>query len=309
MITAALAALAAVSGFTIFLGLPVAVMKRVGASLKGFLNAITIGVLIFILIEVLPEAKNFAESAMISSSTVGLSYVAALVVGLALGIFGLVAYEMRFIKVRQRRSLGSSSSKGSSRSAKSATINLGSAQAAGGLAPTGSAAASTELTPKPIPTQLLGSEEARQLALTIAIGIGVHNFTEGLAIGQTYITSATLAISYLLIIGFAIHNSTEGFGIAAPMAGYIPSWKYLAMLGLIGGGPTFVGALIGAVWQTNNLMLTFFLSLAAGALIYIIAGMFYVARRQTSNHLFMLGVFIGFFVAYGTDLFLALKGF
>lgn len=301
VITAELAVLAAISGFAIFLGLPVAIMKRVSASLKGFLNAITIGVLIFILIEVLPQAKAYAENEMITSSSAGAEYVGALIAGLGLGIFGLVAYEMRFIKVRQRRNENLSSK----RSSKSTSVNLGSAQAAGSLVPT----ATTELTPKPIPTHLLGAEEARQLALTIAIGIGVHNFTEGLAIGQTYITNATIGISYLLIIGFAIHNSTEGFGIAAPMAGYIPSLKYLGALGLIGGAPTFVGALVGAVWQTNDLMLTFFLALAAGALIYIIAGMFYVARRQTSNQLFMLGVFIGFLVAYGTDLFLALRGF
>ncbi|MDH2902298.1 MAG: ZIP family metal transporter [archaeon] len=300
MITPELAVLAAISGFTIFLGLPVAIIKRVGASLKGFLNAITIGVLIFILIEVLPQAKTYTENAMIISSSSGTGYVVALVAGLGLGIFGLVAYEMRFIKVKQRRN-GNLSSKQSS---KATSLNLGSAQAAGSVA-----TATSELTPKPMPTQLLGAEEAKQLALTIAIGIGVHNFTEGLAIGQTYLTSATIGISYLLIIGFAIHNSTEGFGIAAPMAGYIPSLKYLAALGLIGGGPTFVGALIGAVWQTNNLMLTFFLALASGALIYIIAGMFYVARRQTSNQLFMLGIFVGFLVAYGTDLFLALRGF
>jgi ZIP family zinc transporter len=300
MITPELAVLAAISGFTIFLGLPVAIIKRVGASLKGFLNAITIGVLIFILIEVLPQAKTYTENAMIISSSSGTGYVVALVAGLGLGIFGLVAYEMRFIMVKQRRN-GNLSSKQSS---KATSLNLGSAQAAGSVA-----TATSELTPKPIPTQLLGAEEAKQLALTIAIGIGVHNFTEGLAIGQTYLTSATIGISYLLIIGFAIHNSTEGFGIAAPMAGYIPSLKYLAALGLIGGGPTFVGALVGAVWQTNNLMLTFFLALASGALIYIIAGMFYVARRQTSNQLFMLGIFVGFLVAYGTDLFLALRGF
>src|SRR5487761_197151 len=299
MITPELAVLAAISGFTIFLGLPVAIIKRVGASLKGFLNAITIGVLIFILIEVLPQAKTYTENAMIIAPSVGAGYVVALVAGLGLGIFGLVAYEMRFIKVKQRKNANLSSKQ----SSKATSVNLGSAQAAGSVA-----TATSELT-KPIPTQLLGADEAKQLALTIAIGIGVHNFTEGLAIGQTYLTSATIGISYLLIIGFAIHNSTEGFGIAAPMAGYIPSLKYLATLGLIGGGPTFVGALVGAVWQTNDLALTFFLALAAGALIYIIAGMFYVARRQTSNQLFMLGIFVGFLVAYGTDIFLALRGF
>ena len=287
MITAELAILAAISGFTIFLGLPVAIMKRVTAKVKGFLNAITIGVLIFILIEVLPQAKTYTEAALVPNVSNGIPYIIALISGLALGIFGLVVYEMRFIKVRQR---------------KKSSLNLGEAQAAG-------ATALTEMTPKPIPVSGIGAEEARQLALTIAIGIGVHNFTEGLAIGQAFISAGTLAISYLLIVGFAIHNSTEGFGIAAPMAGYTPSAKYLAALGLIGGTPTFVGALVGAIWQTNEIVLTFVLALAAGALIYIISGMFYVARRQTSNQLFMLGLFVGFIVAYGTDLWLHVMGF
>ena len=286
MITAELAILAAISGFTIFLGLPVAIMKRVTAKAKGFLNAITIGVLIFILIEVLPQAKTYTEAALVPNISDGIPYIIALISGLALGIFGLVAYEMRFIKVRQRKK----------------SLNLGEAQAAG-------ATAVTEITPKPIPTSEIGADEARQLALTIAIGIGVHNFTEGLAIGQAFISVGTLAISYILIVGFAIHNSTEGFGIAAPMAGYTPSAKYLAALGLIGGTPTFVGALVGAIWQTNEVVLTFVLALAAGALIYIISGMFYVARRQTSNQLFMLGLFVGFIVAYGTDLWLHIMGF
>lgn len=287
MITAELAILAAISGFTIFLGLPVAIMKRVTAKVKGFLNAITIGVLIFILIEVLPQAKTYTEAALVPNVSNGIPYIIALISGLALGIFGLVVYEMRFIKVRQR---------------KKSSLNLGEAQAAG-------ATALTEMTPKPISVSGIGAEEARQLALTIAIGIGVHNFTEGLAIGQAFISAGTLAISYLLIVGFAIHNSTEGFGIAAPMAGYTPSAKYLAALGLIGGTPTFVGALVGAIWQTNEIVLTFVLALAAGALIYIISGMFYVARRQTSNQLFMLGLFVGFIVAYGTDLWLHVMGF
>ncbi|MHB1909248.1 MAG: ZIP family metal transporter [Nitrososphaerales archaeon] len=286
MITAELAILAAISGFTIFLGLPVAIMKRVTAKAKGFLNAITIGVLIFILIEVLPQAKTYTEAALVPNISDGIPYIIALISGLALGIFGLVAYEMRFIKVRQRKK----------------SLNLGEAQAAG-------ATAVTEITPTPIPTSEIGADEARQLALTIAIGIGVHNFTEGLAIGQAFISVGTLAISYILIVGFAIHNSTEGFGIAAPMAGYTPSAKYLAALGLIGGTPTFVGALVGAIWQTNEVVLTFVLALAAGALIYIISGMFYVARRQTSNQLFMLGLFVGFIVAYGTDLWLHIMGF
>ncbi len=75
--------------------------------------------------------------------------------------------------------------------------------------------------------------------MMIAIGIGLHNFAEGLAIGSSAARGA-LQLAVLLVIGFGLHNATEGFGIVAPMAaqGRRPSWRYLLLLGLIGGGPT-----------------------------------------------------------------------
>ena len=273
MLTLELVLLGAVAGFTIFLGLPVAIMKRVSANLKGFLNAVTIGVLIFILIEVLPQAKNSAESAILTEPSSGAAYVLALILGLFIGIFGLVLYEMRFVRMRNRK-------------ATIAGIESGRSQKV---------------------VELPGFEPAaaKQLALSIAIGIGVHNFSEGLAIGQSF-ASSVFNLTYLLIVGFAIHNATEGFGIAAPMAGLRPSNSYLASLGFIGGFPTLLGTIFGAVYPASPLALTFFLALAAGALIYVISGMFYVARRQTSNEFFMCGLFLGFLVAYGTDLLLVM---
>ncbi len=309
MITAELVALGTVAGLTIFLGLPVAVMKRVSAKAKGFLNAITIGVLIFLLIEVLPTAKDLTERAITGSTgnslSTGYSFVAALVIGLVLGMFGLVAYEMRFIKFKLRkRNLGNGDLAGPSNNkrlsdSKQKSIGLGEAEAVG--------ATSSEIIFSKQSVQMLtfGADEARRIAFTIALGIGVHNFTEGLAIGQSF-AFAQLSLSYLLIIGFAIHNSTEGFGIAAPMAGYRPSLTYLAGLGFIGGIPTLLGTVAGAVWPATPIALTFILAVAAGALIYIISGMFYVARRQTSNELFMLGLFLGFLIAYASDLWLVL---
>ncbi|MCL4518050.1 MAG: ZIP family metal transporter [Thaumarchaeota archaeon] len=287
--------LGAVAGFTIYLGLPVAAMKQVSARVKGFLNAITIGVLIFILIEVLPEAKQLTEDTIVSSGIgSGYIYVVALVAGMALGIFGLVAYEMQFIRLRKKRN-GLQSSGIPPTGAK--TISETSVS---NVEPKGSATLTMQKESKPE----FDFDESKRIALTIAIGIGVHNFSEGLAIGQSYV-SDIVALSYLLIIGFAVHNATEGFGISAPMAGFRPSAAYLAALGFIGGFPTLLGTVVGAVWPPSNLALTFFLAVAAGALIYIISGMFYVARRQTSNQLFMLGLFLGFLVAYGTDLYLA----
>lgn len=265
-------------------------MTRLSARVKGFLNAITIGVLIFILLEVLPTAKQYAENAVLQNpgTSLAFEYIFALIGGLIVGMFGLVAYERYFIKIRQRRN-------GSLHTHPEKSLGLGEAEASG----------PQKTAQRVQPT--FQSEEARQLALSIAIGIGIHNFTEGLAIGQAY-SSTLLGLSYFLVIGFAIHNTTEGFGIAAPMAGFRPKLSYLATLGLIGGAPTLVGTLVGAAWPANFLVLTAILAAAAGALIYVMSGMFYVARRQTSNELFMLGLFIGFVIAYGTDLWLASMG-
>jgi ZIP family zinc transporter len=77
----------------------------------------------------------------------------------------------------------------------------------------------------------------RQTALATAIGLGRHNFSEGLAIGQSAATGAT-SLALILVIGFALHNATEGFGLAAPLtSGALPSWSFLGLAGLIGGGP------------------------------------------------------------------------
>ena len=82
------------------------------------------------------------------------------------------------------------------------------------------------------------------LALFIATGIGLHNFSEGLAIGQSAARNQ-VSLAVVLVIGFALHNATEGFGICAPLSGEAepPSWAFLGVMGLIAGGPTFIGTL------------------------------------------------------------------
>ena len=113
---------------------------------------------------------------------------------------------------------------------------------------------------------LLGTP-ARRLALFIAVGIGLHNFSEGLAIGQSA-AGDELTLATLLVIGFALHNATEGFGIVAPLASEAdrPSWPVLGLLGLIGGGPTFVGTMVGRSWVNDTVSIAF-LSLAAGSIL------------------------------------------
>jgi zinc transporter ZupT len=83
------------------------------------------------------------------------------------------------------------------------------------------------------------------LAMLIAVGIGLHNLGEGLAIGTAYTTGA-LALGAFLVVGFALHNTTEGLAIVAPIASSPPSLQRLATLGLIAGAPAVLGAWIGA---------------------------------------------------------------
>src|SRR5207245_4272697 len=114
------------------------------------------------------------------------------------------------------------------------------------------------------------------LSLFIATGIGLHNFAEGLAIGQSAARDE-LSLALVLIIGFGLHNATEGFGIVAPMSGERASWRFLGLLGLIGGGPTFLGTIVGQAWTSEALSVAF-LALAAGSILYVIIELLAVNR-------------------------------
>ncbi len=146
-----------------------------------------------------------------------------------------------------------------------------------------------------------------RLALMIAIGIGLHNFSEGLAIGQSA-GRGEIAFAALLIVGFGLHNATEGFGIVGPLAGRErPSWGFLGLAELIGGGPTFLGTMLGYYFVSTS-MSVLFLSLAAGALVYIIGELFHVNRHPGTKFQAGWGIFIGFLFAYLTDLVLTIAG-
>src|SRR5258708_21190720 len=90
-------------------------------------------------------------------------------------------------------------------------------------------------------TVLTPAQNARRVSMMIAMGIGLHNFSEGLAIGQAY-SWGNSQLAWLLVIGFALHNATEGFGIVGPLTGTPVSWGFLGAMGLIGGGPTLLGS-------------------------------------------------------------------
>ena len=113
----------------------------------------------------------------------------------------------------------------------------------------------------------------------------------------------------MLVVGFALHNITEGFGIAAPMtlAPRPVSWGFLALTGLVGGAPTFLGSAIGYLFR-SDLVYVLFLALAAGAIVYVLNELFVVGRRITTPRVMGWGVLLGLLAAYSTDLFLTYVG-
>ena len=104
------------------------------------------------------------------------------------------------------------------------------------------------------------------------------------------------------MIGFALHNATEGFGIVGPLAGEAdrPSWGFLALLGLIGGGPTFVGTVVGQAFASDAVSVAF-LALAAGSILYVVVQLVGVALRAGHKEMLYWGIFLGLVLGFATD--------
>jgi ZIP family zinc transporter len=147
---------------------------------------------------------------------------------------------------------------------------------------------------------------AARLAIVIATGIGLHNFSEGLAIGSSA-QRGDLTLALVLVVGFGLHNVTEAFGIAAPLAGKRPSWALLGLVGLIGGAPNFFGTVIGYQFSSAPLSVLF-LALAGGALVFVIGELFSAGRKLNSPLWNGWGIGIGFFAGLLTDFILVAVG-
>jgi zinc transporter, ZIP family len=142
-----------------------------------------------------------------------------------------------------------------------------------------------------------------RVALLVAIAIGLHNLGEGLAIGSAYAVGA-LALGAFLVVGFALHNTTEGLAIVAPVAARPPSMRYLAMLGLVAGGPAIVGAWIGAS-AFNASVAAFLLGAGAGAIVQVIQQLVPSIRDRSGLALqpaSVAGIVAGFVILYVTSL-------
>jgi ZIP family zinc transporter len=265
--------LGAVAGGTIFLGLPVGRMRNLSAPVRAMLNAGAAGVLVFLLVETVEHAFEPVEEAVHHDEWGKFAGRGALfLAALAIGLLGLVYYE-RWIDARRDRQPPVPMGPGAA-----------TAQQFGHLG------------------WLHRLSEGQRLALMIAIGIGLHNFAEGLAIGQSA-AADEISFAVLLVIGFAVHNATEGFGIVAPLTGEqeMRTWGFLGLMGLIGGGPTFVGTIVGQSFENETVNIGF-LALAAGSILYVIVQLLQSAVKLGHREMLMWGLFGGVVFGLGTEL-------
>jgi ZIP family zinc transporter len=263
--------LGAIAGVTIFLGLPIGRME-VGPNTRSGLSALATGILIFLFWDVMSEAVDPIERALNAHHWGRFSWLSALgVAGFGLGLMSLVYYEGWMKRRAGRRS--------------STLVGPG-------------AAAVDEFLER---QRLDLANPAIRLSFLIAIGIGVHNFAEGLAIGQAAAASE-IGLAVTLIIGFGLHNATEGFGICGPLSGegIRPSWRLLGLLGLIGGGPTFLGTVVGQAWASTAVSVVFF-TVAGGSILYVVQELFAVNRKYGHSVLITWLLMAGILLGFATD--------
>lgn len=256
------ALLGLIAGVTIMLGLPLGRITNLSRAWRTALSGIAAGILVFLVFEFCEYSLEGIEAG--SSALRATLFV----VGLVGALGAMYAYG---------RTLRSS--------AKS-------------MRPMGPGAAATaEL-------RSMGSRftVAQRLALMVAIGIGLHNLAEGLAIGQSS-ASGKYSLAMLLIIGFALHNATEGFGIVGPMqaANERASWPFIFGLAAIGGLPVFFGTLIGQVW-VNETFEVAVLGLATGSVLYVLYEMGRSVLKNRQYLLLSATVVLGIAIGVGTEL-------
>ena len=275
------AALGAIAGFTIYIGLPLARMPRVGERARVCLAMFSVGILAFIFMDVTGHAQEIVSGALGSFKSHHSSFwhllglFALLAVCFTAGVGGISAVE-RALRSRQ------------------VPPPIAGGASAPAVASAGGGIAAAE------DPAIAARARALRTGLVIAIAIGLHNFAEGLAIGVSAKTGA-IGLATVLIIGFGLHNATEGFGIVGPLGSVRPSWKWLALVGVIGGGPTFLGTLVGFQVDSEALQLAFY-ALAGGAVLYVIGEIWTAMRRYGHRTLGLYMLAGGFLLGVATDL-------
>ena len=269
--------LGALAGFTIYLGLPFGRIELLGRRARVGLAMFAVGVLAFLFVDVFGHAFQILDRAMgnLRDGKAGAGHVLGLVglmtAGFAAGTAGLAMLEKR-LRMKEPPPVAG-----------------------------GSAEALTADHLDAIDQQAADlRRRALRTGMTIAAAIGLHNFAEGLAIGVSASTGA-IGLATVLIIGFALHNATEGFGIVGPLGDVRPSWGWLAVAGLVGGGPTFIGSIVGYNVTSEPLELAFY-ALSGGAILYVIGEVWNGMRRFGHRELGLWLLVIGFMVGVATDL-------
>jgi ZIP family zinc transporter len=271
--------LGALAGFTIYVSLPFGRLQLLSNRARVGLAMFAVGVLAFLFVDVFEHAFGIVEEAVQGykdgERSLGGAIGLALLLGggFAAGSAGLAVVE-RWMRPRR----------------------VDQAPIAGGAA--------DAMTVEQAEALALESHNAHRRALqtgmTIAAAIGLHNFAEGLAIGVSA-SAGEISLATVLIIGFALHNATEGFGIVGPLGDVRPTWRWLALAGLVGGGPTFLGSIVGYNVTSEPLELCFY-GVAGGAILYVIGEVWNGMRRYGHRELGLWVLSLGFMAGLVTDL-------
>jgi len=271
--------LGAIAGSTIFLGLPLGRLAILGPRGRVALAMFAVGVLVFLFVDVLEHALAIVEKPVKAKEGFGkvLGLNLLLAGGFGLSLLGLGAMERR-------------------------KAPLPPPPVAGGSA--------DAVAPADLLTVARHEDAVRSATLrtgmTIAAAIGVHNFAEGLAIGVSA-ASGEIGLATVLIVGFALHNTTEGFGIVGPLGNVRPSWRWLGLAGLVGGGPTFLGTIVGYQVTSEPLELAFY-AVAGGAILYVLLEVWSAMRRAGHRELGLTLLTVGFIAGVATDLIVVAGG-
>lgn len=259
-------ALSILAGTMIFLGLPLARLENVTPSRKAFLNALSIGILLYLTLDLLGHARELPWE-VITAATAEPPSLALLLIVLFLGGIGAGFTFLMYLQRRWNRKSPALDSGILARTTRDRIVNV----------------------------------QARHASILIAAAIGLYNFAQGLGIGQAGRFTIPTAVGspddvLLLLIGFALHNAAKGVAMASPLVGQRPDWKQLLTVGVVAGAPTVVGTVIGATFW-NPYVFVGVLTVAAGAVMFAMRILWTLSYQPVLRKPILWGVPAGFVTA------------